>query len=123
LNDKQIAFRDKCMAFAVRVVKLRSYLCEQKHEHDISRQLLRSGTAIGALQREAYHAESDADLVHKLAIAQKECNESLYWIELLYLTNYITKAESESLSNDALELLKMLTASIQTLKKRIKQKQ
>ena len=82
----------------------------------MSKQLLRSGTAVGALQREGEYAESKMDFVHKYAIAQKECNESLYWLELLYETSYLTKDEYNSVFNDAEEILKLLTASIRTAK-------
>jgi four helix bundle protein len=83
----------------------------------MSKQLLRSGTSIGANIRESFYAESKSDFIHKLAIAQKECNETLYWIELLYATNYLTKIEFESINIDAIELIKMLTSSILTTKK------
>lgn len=73
--------KDKSMEFAIRIVKLYQYLSDEKKEYIISKQILRSGTAIGALYREAEHAESKKDFIHKLAIAQKECNETLYWIE------------------------------------------
>lgn len=71
------------MQFAIRIVKLKNYLNEQKHEYNIADQIQRPGTAIGANHREAIAAESEVDFVHKLAIAQKECNETLYWLELL----------------------------------------
>ena len=79
--------------------------------------MLRSGTAIGALQSEACFAESKADFIHKYGIAQKECNESIYWLKLLRRTNYIVQNEFESLENDAIELLKMITSSIITVKR------
>ena len=81
-NKKNI-LRDKSFAFAVRIAKLYRYLVENKKEFVLSKQLLRSGTSIGANIREAYNAESKKDFIHKLAIAQKECDESLYWLELL----------------------------------------
>ena len=81
--------RDKSMAFAIRVVNLCRFLREEKREYEISKQLVRSGTAVGALQREAEHAESTLDFIHKFAIAQKECNETLFWLELLYIKQII----------------------------------
>jgi four helix bundle protein len=113
---KQSILKDKSLEFAIRVVNFYKYLCK-KNEYVISKQLLRSGTAIGALISEGYFAESKADFVHKYAIAQKECNETKYWLELLFRTNFITEAEYESLHKDATELMKMITASIVTIKK------
>ena len=82
----------------------------------MSKQLLRSGTAIGALQREGEYAESKLDFVHKYAIAQKECNESLYWLGLLHETSYLNTEEYSSMFTDAEEIMKLLTASICTAK-------
>lgn len=87
-----------------------------KKEYIMSKQLLRSGTAIGALVREAQNAESSRDFIHKLSISQKECDESIYWLELLKACEYIDELEFESLNNDAIELLKMLRSSIITSK-------
>lgn len=112
--------KDKSFKFAVRIVNLYKYLIENKKEFVLSKQLLRSGTAVGALQREASQAESKADFIHKYAIAQKECNETLYWLELLVETEFITKQQYESMSFDSLELMKMITASIITAKKSLK---
>lgn len=78
MNEKKNMIKDKTFAFAVRVVKLYQYLSEQKKEFVLSKQILRSGTAVGALVREAQNAESKADFIHKMAIAQKECDESIY---------------------------------------------
>lgn len=108
--------KTKTNAFAVRVVKLYQYLSQTKNEHIMSKQLLRSGTAIGALQREGEYAESKLDFVHKYAIAQKECNESLYWLELLHETSYLNTEEYSSMFTDAEEIMKLLTASICTAK-------
>ncbi|MFR2071767.1 MAG: four helix bundle protein [Bacteroides nordii] len=108
--------KTKTKAFVVCVVKLYQYLSQTKNEHVMSKQLLRSGTAIGALQREEEYAESKLDFVHKYAIAQKECNESLYWLELLYETSYLNTEEYSSMFTDAEEIMKLLTASICTAK-------
>ncbi len=102
--------------FAIRIVRLYQHLTEMKKEYIMSKQLLRSGTAIGALIREAQNAESSRDFVHKLSISQKECDESIYWLELLKACEYISELEFESLNNDAIELLKMLRSSIITSK-------
>ncbi|MEY3368145.1 MAG: hypothetical protein RI973_1300 [Bacteroidota bacterium] len=90
----------KSFAFALRVVKLYQYLTESKKEYVLSKQLLRSGTAIGALVREAEHGESKADFIHKMAIAQKEANETAYWIELLFQSNYLDEASYQSIIQD-----------------------
>ncbi|NER35461.1 MAG: four helix bundle protein [Oscillatoria sp. SIO1A7] len=111
--------KDKSFAFAVRIVNLNKYLCSNKKEYTLSKQLLRSGTAIGALVREAEQAESKADFIHKLAIALKEANETEYWILLLRETDYLTTKESESILNDVIELLKLLTSIIKTSKQKI----
>lgn len=115
---KKNPLKEKNFAFAVRVVKLCKYLQNEKKEYVMSKQLLRSGTAIGALYREAEHGESRADFIHKLAIAQKEANETCYWIDLLAATDYLEKAEYESIKQDAEELLKLLTAIITTTKRK-----
>ncbi len=118
MTERQLEMREKFMAFAVRIVNLNKYLSEQKHEFSMSKQIQRSGTAIGALQREAHYAESNVDMIHKLRIALKEANETGFWLELLCRTEYITKAEYESLNNELVELCKILVPSIATLTKR-----
>lgn len=107
------------MAFAVKIVKLKNYLNTVKHEYNIADQIQRSGTSIGANHREAIASESEADFIHKLSIAQKECNETLYWLELLKATEYIEDELYNSLYTDAEEIMRMLTASIITMKRRI----
>ena len=108
--------RDKSFAFAVRNVKACQFLTAQQREYVLSKQLLRSGTAVGALVREGEYAETKADFIHKLAIARKEANETLYWLQLLESGDFITSNQSQSLQADATELLKMLTSSIKTAK-------
>lgn len=108
--------KEKSFAFAIRIVNLYRYLVEVKKEFILSKQLLRSGTAVGALIREAQNAESKADFIHKLAIAQKECDETLYWLELLFHADYLSQQEFENINNDAIELLKMLRSAIITSK-------
>ena len=104
-------------AFAVRIVNLYRFLSVGKKERVLSKQLLRSGTAIGALIREAEQAESKPDLIHKLAIALKESSETEYWILLLRETNYLTTKESASILDDNTELLKLLTSIIKSAKR------
>lgn len=108
--------KDKSFAFAVRVVKLYQFLVSEKKEYVLSKQLLRSGTSVGAMIREAEHAESKPDFKHKMAIAQKEINESIYWLELLNETNFLTENEFESLNKDAIEIIKLVTSIIKTTK-------
>jgi four helix bundle protein len=115
---KNNVIKDKSFAFALRIVKMYQYLTDEKREFVLSKQLLRSGTAIGALVREAEQAESKADFIHKMAIALKEANESDYWIELLHQAGYIEKKSYQSIQADLTELLKLLTAIIKTSKAR-----
>lgn len=115
---KNNIIKEKSYVFAIRIVKLYKHLAESKKEFVLSKQLLRSGTAIGALVRESEHAESKADFVHKLSIALKEANETEYWLMLLKDTDYISAKEFESIIADIAELLKLLTAIIKTSKSR-----
>ena len=108
--------KNKSFAFAIRIVKLYQFLCETKKEFVLSKQLLRSGTAVGALVREAEHAESKADFKHKMSIAQKEINESIYWLELLKETDYLTNEQFQSINTDAVEIIKLLTSIIKSVK-------
>ena len=119
MSEKKSIIKDKSFVFAVRVIRLFQYLTETKKEYVLSKQLLRSGTAIGALVREAQNAESTKDFIHKLGIAQKECDETIYWLELLKETEYINDKEFESINNEANELLKMLRSAIITSKKNL----
>jgi four helix bundle protein len=111
--------KEKTFDFALRIVKLYKYLCSEHNEYIISKQLLRSGTSIGAMQRESEHAESKPDFIHKLSIAQKECNESLYWIELLYRSEYMTEEAFVSINADAEEIMKLITSIIKKMKSSI----
>jgi four helix bundle protein len=113
---KKNIIKEKTFAFAIEVIHLSKQLQCDKKEFVLSRQILRSGTAIGALIRECEHAESKLDFIHKLAIAQKECNETIYWLELLEKTKYIAKSAFENMSNDAIEILKIITSIIKTTK-------
>lgn len=107
---------EKSFRFAIRVVNLCKYLKNEKKEYILSKQLMRSGTSVGANVRESQNAESKADFIHKLAISQKEADETLYWLELLKETDYITIEEFDSLESDANELLKIIRSIIITTK-------
>ena len=106
---------DKSKSFALRVIKLYRYLNEQKREHLLSKQLLRCGTSIGANAKESVFAQSKADFTAKMFIAQKECAETEYWLELLYESGYIGKREFESVYADCQELMRLIVASTKTL--------
>jgi len=116
---KENIVKDKSFTFALRMVKLSKHLKEVQKEFVLSRQLLRSGTAIGALVREAEHAQSKADFVHKLSIALKEANETDYWIELLYQSQVLSHDDYHSVKPDAQELIKLLVSIIKTTKKNL----
>jgi len=113
---KKNIIKDKSFDFAVRIVRLCQILVTDKNEFVLSKQLLRSGTSVGAMVREAEHAESKPDFKHKLSIAQKEINEAIYWLELLKETNYISISDFENMNTDAVEILKLLTTIIKTTK-------
>jgi four helix bundle protein len=117
-NKKENILRDKSFAFAVRIINLYKYLIGQKKEFIMSKQLLRSGTSVGANVREANSAESKADFIHKLSISQKEIDETLYWLELLKETSYLTEIEFSSIYSEAEEIIKLLKRSILTAKSR-----
>lgn len=114
---KDSILRDKSLLFAIRIVNLYKFLCSE-NEYVLSKQVLRSGTSIGAMVCEAENAESTADYIHKFAIAQKEANETLYWLELLFKTNSLKEKEYESIIIEAIEIKKLLTSTILTLKKK-----
>jgi four helix bundle protein len=114
------AIREKSFAFAVRVVRLCNMLSTGRKEWVLSKQLLRSGTAIGALVREAEHAESRPDFIHKMAIAQKEANETGYWLELLHETGYLNDRECDSIIKEQVEIGKILASIILTSKENVK---
>ena len=107
---------DKSIAFAARIVKLHSYLNKEKKEHIISKQVMRSGTSIGANINEANYGQSKADFISKLHIALKETAETEYWLRLLLLSDYIDEAMSNSLLQDCLEIKRILIASLNTAK-------
>ena len=105
----------KSKAFAVNCIKLYQYLCKEKSEYVVSKQLLRSGTSIGANVKEAIRGQSSADFGAKMNIALKEASETEYWIELLNETGYLTKSESEKILCDCREIIKLLTSIVKTI--------
>ena len=119
ISDKSMKdniLKDKSFSLAVRIVNLYRYLSDNKKEFVLSKQVLRSDTSIGAMVHEAEYSESKADFVHKLAIAQKEANETLYWLELLQQTRYMSQTEYDSIHQDTIAIIKILIASIKTAK-------
>ena len=104
----------KSFDFAVRIVNLHKHLSVEKKEFVLSKQLLRSGTSIGANVSEAVRGQSKADFAAKMCIALKEANESHYWIRLLYKTDFITEQEFKSIENDIIELIKILSSICKT---------
>jgi four helix bundle protein len=117
---KESILKTKSFAFAVRIVRMYQYLQKDKKEFILSKQVVRSGTAVGALVYEAQHAQSVPDFISKLSISQKEANETGFWIDLLEATDYIDTTIKESMTEDLVELQKMLASSIITSKAKIK---
>ncbi len=111
--------KKKSFELAVRGVNLYKYLIAEKKEFVISKQFLRSVTSIGANVREAVNAQSKADFIHKLSISQKECDESMYWLELLKETAYISENEFNSIHEQSNEVLKIIRSIIITSKKNL----
>ena len=118
INENTARFKSK--KFAVRIVNLYKILTDQKKEYVLSKQMLRSGTSIGANLAESDYGISKKDFLAKVFIALKECSETIYWLDLLFETKYINEKEFESINNDALELLKMLTATAKTTSNNLK---
>ncbi len=108
--------REKSFQLAIRIVRLCKHLREQKKEYEISKQLFKSGTNPGAMVRESEYAQSGADFINKLEVAQKELNETRYWIELLNATEYLTESEKNSILDDVDEVMRLVTKSIKTRK-------
>ncbi len=116
MENKENPLKEKSYAFALRIVKLYKHLVYEKKEFVLSKQVLRSGTSIGANIAEGNQAQSKADFVHKLSIAHKEAFETEYWLCLLRDGEFITEKQAESLILDCQELQKILTTSIKTSK-------
>ena len=113
---KESVVMNKSYAFALRVVKLYKYLVTEKKEYVLSKQLLRSGTAIGALIKEGEHAQSKADFLNKMNVSLKEANETEYWIELLRDSEYLSTSESLSLLADIAEIIRILISIVKSTK-------
>lgn len=113
---KDSILKNKSKAFALRIINMYNYLCDEKKEYVMSKQILRSGTSIGANIAEAFYAQSEADFIAKLYISRKEAGETLYWIDLLKESGYIGDDVATSISAECDELLKLLTSSIKTMK-------
>ena len=108
--------RKKSLAFSRRIVFLYRFLAEEKHEYILSKQVLRSGTSIGANIAEAQYASSRKDLLNKLYIALKECAETLYWLELLFITDVLDEKQYRSIEHDCEEMRKILSSATKTLR-------
>ncbi len=113
---KENLLKAKSMLLAIRIVNLYKYLRDVKQEYVISKQLLCTGTSIGANISEAIYAESHADFIHKYSISQKECSETGFWLELLYNTNYMKEDEFCSINEDCIEMQKLLASTLLSLK-------
>ena len=111
---------DKSIHFAARIIKLHKYLADSKKETIISKQIVRSGTSIGANINEGSYGQSRADFISKMHIALKETSETEYWLKLLMLSEYISDKEGQSLLDDCLEIKKILISSINTAKNNLK---
>ena len=118
--DSKSVVADKSFAFAVRIVKLYKYLCDEKKEYALSKQLLRSGTSIGANIQEGLSGQSKRDFLMKMNISLKEASETQYWLRLLTATDILTEQESKSILEDCTELIKMLTSIVKTTSANVK---
>lgn len=116
---KENIIKNKSFKFSIPIVKLNQYLQRQKKEFVLSKQLLRSGTSVGAMVCEAEHAETKADFKHKMGIPQKEINETIYWLELLKKTDFLDNEQFDSINTDAIEIIKLITSIIKTAKNNV----
>jgi len=117
---KNNIIQEKSFAFAVRVVNLYKYLTTEKKEFVLSKQLLRSGTSVGANVEESIGGQSERDFLSKLSISYKEARESKYWLKLLLATDYLNKEQADSLINDVEEICKIIGSIQITMKKKIR---
>jgi four helix bundle protein len=115
---KYNVLQDKSFKFAIRIVNLYKYLCYEKKEFLLAKQILKSGTAVGAIIEESIGGQSDKDFISKLQISYKEARETIYWLKLLLATDYLSQEQAESMLHDAEELCKILVAIILTLKRK-----
>jgi four helix bundle protein len=119
-KQKDNIVASKSYAFALRIIKLYKYLVSEQKEYVLSKQILRSGTAIGALVKEAEHAQSKKDFINKMNIALKEANETEYWLMLLKDSDYIDEKSYNSIYPDSVELIKLLASIVKSSKLNIK---
>ncbi len=120
MKENKSALLRESFANAITIIELYKFLINEKKEYIMSKQLLRSGTSVGANIREAQNAESTNDFIHKLAIAQKECDETIYWLEILRETNYISVESFQEVVNKFTGVYKMIRSAIFTLKNKNK---
>ena len=113
---KESIVRNKSYVFALRIIKAYRYLSDEQREFVLSKQVLRSGTSVGALVKEAEHAQSRADFVNKMNVALKEANETEYWLMLLKDSEYIDEKSFNSIHQDCSELIKLLASIVKTTK-------
>ena len=118
-GKRENPLKDKSYAFALKVVKTGKILIKENHEYILSKQFIRSGTSVGSNIEEANQAESKEDFIHKLSISNKEAHETHFWTRLLRDSDELTEQQASGLLSDCEELLKMLTASIKTTKRRL----
>ena len=118
MSKDEDPLRDKSYSFAIRIVKLARFLQSEKKEFVLSKQVLRSGTAIGALIREAQFGQSKADFANKMSIALKEANETSYWLNLLKDTDFISENQFDSIHPDCKSIIAMLVSTVKTSKKK-----
>ena len=114
MENFRLFLYNKCIDFSVRIVRLSQYLYNEKHEYVISKQIARSGTSIGANLAEAQYGTSRKDFLAKCYISLKECSETLYWLEILLKTDYLSSEQYQSLSDDCLELKKIFISITKT---------
>ena len=122
IQDSNSPLTKKSYLFGVRIVKMVKYIKCTPKEYGMLNQVFRSGTAIGALVSEAAYAQSPADFINELSVALKECNETLYWLNILKDTEYLQEKEYESMNADCREVLALLISSIKTTKQNIETK-
>ena len=113
---KENVLLEKSLLFSARIIKLNKYLIKEKHEHIISKQIVRSATSIGANANEAVYGVSKADFISKMQISLKETAETEYWLRLLVLSEYLNEDEGQSLINDCLEIKRILISTLNTAK-------
>lgn len=118
-NPKKNVLENKSLLFALRIINAYKYITQDKQEYILSKQLLRSGTSVGAMIKEAEFAESKMDFIHKLNVALKEANETRYWLMLLKGAEYISVSAYESIEEDCNELIRLLVSIIKTSRKNL----